>query len=98
LVSQARARPDFAELAGAHSLTTAEGALGSILGSAPDEAAVPPAADDLSAPLPAPYLATIPQRLRIAVCVSGQLRGYHAAHPSWSKLGFDQHDTTFFVH
>lgn len=36
--------------------------------------------------------------LRIAVCVSGQLRGYREAHATWDALGLDQHDTSFFVH
>ena len=37
------------------------------------------------------------RRLKIALCVSGQLRGYTAAFPSWSHLGLDAHDTTIFV-
>ncbi len=47
--------------------------------------------------LPAPPIAVVPRRLRIAVCVSGQLRGYQQAHASWDKFGFSQHDTTRFV-
>jgi tetratricopeptide (TPR) repeat protein len=37
-------------------------------------------------------------RLRIALCISGQLRGYREASPSWSALGLDDHDVTRFVH
>jgi hypothetical protein len=55
-------------------------------------------ADDLSASPPAPALAFVPMRLRIALCISGQLRGYEAAHPSWSRLGLDRHEVTRFVH
>lgn len=36
--------------------------------------------------------------LRIAVCISGQLRGYREAHRTWSALGLDKHDTSWFVH
>ena len=36
--------------------------------------------------------------LRIAVCVSGQLRGYKEAQKTWAALGLDQHDTDVFVH
>jgi tetratricopeptide (TPR) repeat protein len=36
--------------------------------------------------------------LRIAVCVSGQMRGYRDAFPSWSLLGLQEHDTRYFVH
>lgn len=39
------------------------------------------------------------QRLRVAVCISGQLRGYKDAFKTWSKvLKFEDHDTSFFVH
>ena len=37
-------------------------------------------------------------RLRIAVCVSGQLRGFKSAFNSWKTLGLDNQDTHFFVH
>ena len=36
--------------------------------------------------------------LRIAVCVSGQLRGYKNAFPSWEALGLDEHETDYYVH
>src|SRR5262249_8363825 len=39
-----------------------------------------------------------PKRLRIAVCVSGQLRGFRTAFPTWQALGLDGHDVTYFVH
>ena len=38
------------------------------------------------------------RRLRIAVCVSGQLRGFREAHQTWHALGLAAHDTEFFVH
>lgn len=38
------------------------------------------------------------QPLRIAVCVSGQMRGYKTAFSSWSRLGLDQHETDYYVH
>jgi hypothetical protein len=44
----------------------------------------------------APYIAK--QALRIAVCISGQLRGYCNVFPSWSSWGLDRHSTSFFVH
>lgn len=37
-------------------------------------------------------------RLRIGVCVSGQLRGFRQAHRSWHHLGWDGHDVTMAVH
>ena len=36
--------------------------------------------------------------LRVALCVSGQLRGYKEAFPSWPSLGLDDHQVTTFVH
>lgn len=39
------------------------------------------------------------KRLRVAICVSGQLRGYRKAFESWNKtLNLEEHDTTYFVH
>jgi tetratricopeptide (TPR) repeat protein len=38
------------------------------------------------------------RRLRIALCISGQLRGYREARTSWSCLGLDAHHITTFVH
>ncbi len=38
------------------------------------------------------------RRLRIALCVSGQLRGYKRANPSWRHLRLEEHDVTTFVH
>lgn len=37
-------------------------------------------------------------RLRIAVCVSGQLRGFRSAVPTWRHLGLDAHHVTTVVH
>lgn len=50
---------------------------------------------------PAPVSPPTPRaghRLRVAVCVSGQLRGYRTAFSSWDKLGLAEHDVTCFVH
>ncbi|GAB1584223.1 hypothetical protein PPNSA23_41660 [Phyllobacterium phragmitis] len=38
------------------------------------------------------------ERLRIAVCVSGQLRGYARAFETWRHLHLDEHDVRYFVH
>jgi predicted Zn-dependent protease len=38
------------------------------------------------------------RRLKIAVCVSGELRGYERAFQSWWRLGLDRHDARYFVH
>jgi tetratricopeptide (TPR) repeat protein len=46
----------------------------------------------------APAVLSAPQRLRIAVCVSGQLRGYPQALATWGHLGLQQHDVSVFVH
>lgn len=45
-----------------------------------------------------PALARLPARLTIAVCVSGQMRGYTKAFPTWQNLGLDGHDVYFVVH
>ena len=47
----------------------------------------------------APALVSRPSRpLKIALCVSGQLRGFERALPAWKKLGLDAHDVSVFVH
>jgi len=38
------------------------------------------------------------RKLRIAVCVSGQLRGFKDAKATWSLLGLNDHDTDYYVH
>lgn len=38
------------------------------------------------------------KKLRIALCVSGQMRGYEEAHKTWASLGLDKHDTDVYVH
>lgn len=39
------------------------------------------------------------KRLRVAVCIRGQLRGYHEAFGNWYKiLKLDDHDVSYFVH
>jgi|GEM_PF-5414555 len=37
------------------------------------------------------------KNLDIAVCISGQLRGYEEAFKSWKRLGIYEHNPTFFV-
>jgi len=37
-------------------------------------------------------------KVRIAVCISGQLRGYKTAFKTWKNLGLDMQDTHYFVH
>ncbi len=41
---------------------------------------------------------TRPRRLRVALCVSGQLRGFRSVWPSWTNLGLSEHDVTVFAH
>jgi hypothetical protein len=36
------------------------------------------------------------KKLKIAVCVSGQLRGYRKAFETWNKFDFNKHDTDYF--
>jgi hypothetical protein len=49
--------------------------------------------------MPGPALITMPDRpLRVALCISGQLRGYAQAFASWSALGLADHDVTTIVH
>ncbi|MDJ0685763.1 MAG: tetratricopeptide repeat protein [Alphaproteobacteria bacterium] len=46
--------------------------------------------------LPAPSV--VQKRLKIALCISGQLRGYKSAWKSWRGLKFDDHETDVYVH
>ena len=39
-----------------------------------------------------------PTRLKIALCVSGQMRAYKVAYQSWKHLGIENHDVDVFVH
>lgn len=83
LLDAVRDRLDVAALADRNELQSAEGILGSILAGCGGTAA-----------------SAVPKhrrRLRIALCISGQLRGYQEACSSWSSLGLDRHDTTVFV-
>jgi tetratricopeptide (TPR) repeat protein len=48
--------------------------------------------------LSGPAIASSPRKLRVALCVSGQLRGFRTAFPTWSQLGLEHHETTIFVH
>ncbi|MCW2350738.1 hypothetical protein [Sphingobium sp. B12D2B] len=46
----------------------------------------------------APFLKLGRRRPRIAVCVSGQLRGYRAAFPTWQASLLRDADCQFFIH
>ena len=50
-----------------------------------------------SPPNPAPAIIA-PSRLKIAVLISGQLRGFREAARTWRQFGFDGHDVDTFVH
>jgi acetyltransferase-like isoleucine patch superfamily enzyme len=39
----------------------------------------------------------INKKLKIAVCISGQLRGYKKALATWNKFGFNDHDVDTYV-
>ncbi|MDR1658503.1 MAG: hypothetical protein LBT47_13330 [Deltaproteobacteria bacterium] len=41
---------------------------------------------------------TSQKKLTIALCVSGQLRGFKQAYPTWERLGLEQHNVDIFVH
>lgn len=45
-----------------------------------------------------PFLRRADRRIRVAVCVSGQLRGFARALPTWRRSLFAQVDAQFFVH
>ena len=45
----------------------------------------------------APAILTEPRRLRVAICVSGQLRGFQQAVPTWRHLRLEQHDVSVYV-
>lgn len=49
-------------------------------------------------PLASPTIAARNRRLRVALCVSGQLRGYQRAFATWRNLALDGHDVSVFVH
>lgn len=63
---------------------------------------------DAVATLPKPEIQTVQtgvavlrnrdRRLRVAVCVSGQLRGFRSAIQSWDLLGLQEHDVDTYVH
>ena len=38
------------------------------------------------------------RKLKIAVCVSGQLRGYEKAKSTWDTLGWEGHEIDYYVH
>jgi tetratricopeptide (TPR) repeat protein len=58
---------------------------------------VVPLAARAQPPLPVPSVLGRIRRLKIAVCVSGQLRGYERAFPTWSRMGLQRHDTRYFI-
>ena len=39
-----------------------------------------------------------PKKLNIALCVSGQLRGFRNAHSTWKNLGLENHNVDTYVH
>jgi hypothetical protein len=45
-----------------------------------------------------PYLNRSQRRVKIAICLSGQLRGYKAAYAQWQKTLLPNVDAHFFVH
>jgi hypothetical protein len=51
--------------------------------------------EDMPAP---PYVTQRDRKLRIALCVSGQLRGYRQAYLSWRAAGLDAHEVVTVVH
>lgn len=56
------------------------------------------AAGAVASNVPTPALKGFRSRLRIAVCVSGQLRGYDKARRTWDRIGLRDHDCHYFVH
>jgi len=38
------------------------------------------------------------RRLKIAICVSGQLRGYEKAFPTWDHMRLGRHEVRYFIH
>lgn len=56
----------------------------------------------LSRPCPAPQTMGLAckesSRLRIALCVSGQMRAYRTAWPTWKNLKIFEHEVDVFVH
>lgn len=46
----------------------------------------------------APAIVSTMRPLKIAVCVSGQLRGFEQAFPTWTRFGFEGHEVRYFVH
>ncbi|WP_162985977.1 hypothetical protein [Pseudoalteromonas agarivorans] len=37
-------------------------------------------------------------KLKIAICISGQLRGYEKAFKTWGNLNLDDHEIDYFIH
>jgi tetratricopeptide (TPR) repeat protein len=79
---------DIAALRADDSLRTPASVIGRIVSSAREAAFAPPN----------PAAVARDRRLKIAVCISGQLRGYERAFPTWTRLGLHAHDTHIFVH
>ena len=58
----------------------------------------------LGSTAPQPAITSAPEenirnrKLNIAVCVSGQLRGFKEANLTWDRLGLSNHNTDFYIH
>jgi hypothetical protein len=50
---------------------------------------------ELSTPVP---VISLDRPLCVAVCVSGKLRGYRKAFPTWRMLGLGEHQVTYIIH
>jgi hypothetical protein len=37
------------------------------------------------------------EKLKIALCISGQMRGYKEAYSTWGKLGLNKHETDIYI-
>lgn len=43
-------------------------------------------------------IANVPEKPKVGICISGQLRGYQKAYQTWKNFGLPQEDTTEFVY
>jgi tetratricopeptide (TPR) repeat protein len=73
-------------------LSTAAGVISSIIRHARLDAV-----DKSSNSMSSPAIVRRQGKLRVAMCVSGQLRGYEAARPSWDTLDFGEAELSYFV-
>ena len=51
----------------------------------------------LTASIDAPAIVSASRPLRVAICVSGQLRGFVQAVPTWENLHLERHDVSIYV-